>query len=68
MGYSPWGHNESDTTEATWQAYCYQPIIISKPPGRGTGKTENLVILIGVRKERENRSLEKSRTKIKRWN
>ena len=68
VGYSPWGHNESDMTEATWQAYCYQPIIISKPPGRGTGKTENLVILIGVRKERENRSLEKSRTKIKRWN
>ena len=41
VGYSPWDHNESDTTEATWQAYCYQPIIISKPLGRGKGKTEN---------------------------
>ena len=27
-GYSPWGHKESDTTEATWHWYCLRIVIL----------------------------------------
>ena len=33
MGYSPQGHNESDTTEVTWQA-CTQRLVTFLNPGQ----------------------------------